>query len=202
MLPATGSSQAEQALANPPKLTPFGKQVDSLVSKSPTLSRDLDTLDKRRWLIKEGPAGKGTFADRSNKSVNIDSNELTQPERAVQALSHEIGYALYTPETDLTSKEAYLNSALSDEGAATLKNIEVQREILKNGGNDISIAGNSANKDSYNMIYDKMVSKSIGRKTAEEQIGRIFGKGEVTSTTGDSYEKYYGGWYDKTYPNK
>lgn len=33
-------------------------------------------------------------------------------------------------------------------------------------------------------------------------FGRIFGKGEKTSTTNQLYEDYYGGWYDKNYPTK
>jgi type VI secretion system secreted protein VgrG len=41
---------------------------------------------------------------------------------------------------------------------------------------------------------------AIKESEARTQIGRIFGKGEQTSTTGQYYEDYYGGWYDKNYP--
>jgi type VI secretion system secreted protein VgrG len=47
---------------------------------------------------------------------------------------------------------------LADEGAATLNNIKVQREIKnsdgKNGGEDIGIAGNSANAPKYEKAYE------------------------------------------------
>ena len=76
----------------------------------------------------------------------------------------------------------------------------MQREILANKGGDIGIAGNPANQSQYNRIYDSLERGAIKESEARTQIGRIFGKGEQTSTTGQYYEDYYGGWYDKNYP--
>jgi len=131
----------------------------------------------------------------------VDSNDLKNPEGFTQALSHEVGHALYTPDYDFSSRDSFLNSTLSDEGAATLKNIKVRREVIENGGSDISIAGNSTNQPAYNTAYD-IYLKDGDAKKARETIGKVYGKGERTSTDQKSYEDYYGGWYDKRYSAK
>ncbi|HDR2621990.1 TPA: type VI secretion system tip protein VgrG [Enterobacter chuandaensis] len=197
--PADTPQAATPSTSNVPS-SGYGKYVDSLVDKSPTMKNDIATLKKRGWTFEEGEAGKGTFANRQTRVITVDKNELGNPEEVVQSLSHESGHALYEPNIDVSSREAYLNSTLSDEGAATLNNIRVQREIIANKGGDIGIAGNPANQPQYNRIYDSLERGTIKVSEARTQIGRIFGKGEQTSTTGQYYEDYYGGWYDKNYP--
>ncbi|WP_368743222.1 type VI secretion system Vgr family protein [Enterobacter asburiae] len=197
--PAEASKTATPPASNAPS-SGYGKDVDSLVDKSPTMKNDIATLKKRGWTFEEGEAGKGTFANRQKRVITVDKNELGNPNAVVQSLSHESGHALYEPNIDFSSRDAYLNSTLSDEGAATLNNIRVQREIIANKGGDIGIAGNTANQTQYNSIYDSLERGAIKESEARTQIGRIFGKGEQTSTTGQYYEDYYGGWYDKNYP--
>ncbi|HBL4907175.1 type VI secretion system Vgr family protein [Enterobacter hormaechei] len=197
--PAETSKNATPQASNVPS-SGYGKDVDSLVDKSPTMKNDIATLKKRGWTFEEGEAGKGTFANRQKRVITVDKNELGNPNAVVQSLSHESGHALYEPNIDFSSRDAYLNSTLSDEGAATLNNIRVQREIIANKGGDIGIAGNPANQTQYNRIYDSFERGAIKESEARTQIGRIFGKGEQTSTTGQYYEDYYGGWYDKNYP--
>ncbi|MCK6952872.1 type VI secretion system Vgr family protein [Enterobacter bugandensis] len=197
--PAETSKNATPPASNVPS-SGYGKDVDSLVDKSPTMKNDIATLKKRGWTFEEGEAGKGTFANRQKRVITVDRNELGNPNAVVQSLSHESGHALYEPNIDFSSRDAYLNSTLSDEGAATLNNIRVQREIIANKGGDIGIAGNPANQTQYNRIYDSLERGAIKESEARTQIGRIFGKGEQTSTTGQYYEDYYGGWYDKNYP--
>ncbi|WP_221925276.1 type VI secretion system Vgr family protein [Enterobacter hormaechei] len=197
--PADTPQAATPSTSNVPS-SGYGKDVDSLVDKSPTMKNDIATLKKRGWTFEEGEAGKGTFANRQTRVITVDKNELGNPEEVVKSLSHESGHALYEPNIDVSSREAYLNSTLSDEGAATLNNIRVQREIIANKGGDIGIAGNPANQPQYNRIYDSLERGAIKESEARTQIGRIFGKGEQTSTTGQYYEDYYGGWYDKNYP--
>ncbi|MDY0421704.1 type VI secretion system Vgr family protein [Enterobacter rongchengensis] len=197
--PAEASKNATPPASNAPS-SGYGKDVDSLVDKSPTMKNDIATLKKRGWTFEEGEVGKGTFANRQKRVITVDKNELGNPNAVVQSLSHESGHALYEPNIDFSSRDAYLNSTLSDEGAATLNNIRVQREIIANKGGDIGIAGNPANQTQYNRIYDSLERGAIKESEARTQIGRIFGKGEQTSTTGQYYEDYYGGWYDKNYP--
>lgn len=94
----------------------------------------------------------------------------------------------------------FVQGTLADEGAATLNNIKVQREIIGAGGADIGISGNSANHAAYNKAYDEFL-KSGDSKTAHNTIGSLFGQGEKTSTTKQSHEDYYGSWYEKNYGN-
>lgn len=194
----TGAASNTQA----PSFSGFGADVDNMVEKSPTMKQDIKMLKKRGWVFKEGAAGKGTFADRQSRIITVDKRNMSDAAKVVQSLSHESGHALYKPDINVTTRETYLNSALSDEGAATLNNIRVQREIIANQGGDIGIAGNSANQKGYNGIYDSLSKGDISESEARMQIGRIFGKGEKTSTTNQLYEDYYGGWYDKNYPTK
>jgi len=146
---------------------------------------------------KKGATGGGTTADRFNKVITIDINNMHSPEKILVSLAHETGHALYKRPVDTSSRDAFINSMLRDEGAATLKNIVVQREIIANGGPDIGGAGSSKNIAAYNQIYDQWNTKEIAMKEAEEAIGRVYGKGEKTSNTHEPYEDYYGGWYDR-----
>ncbi|WP_200286896.1 type VI secretion system Vgr family protein [Pantoea ananatis] len=204
---ASAPADASNNVANPTRVqtssfSGYGKDVDNLVEKSPTMKQDITTLKKRGWVFKEGEAGKGTSADRQGRIITVDKSQMNNAAKVVQSLSHESGHALYKPNIDLSSKNSYLNSTLSDEGAATLNNIRVQREIIANQGGDIGIAGNAANQKDYNSIFDSLQKGDITESDARMKIGRIFGKGEQTSTTKEFYEDYYGGWYDKNYPSK
>ncbi|WP_341645979.1 DUF4150 domain-containing protein [Thauera sp. SDU_THAU2] len=184
-----------------PVSTGLGESVDDLVGKSPTLEADIEKLKESGWKIEYGPPGEGSYADPANPSgpqIILDGNLKGDPEQAVQVLSHEVGHATYTYAPDFSSKAAYVNGALADEGAATMKNIQVQREILANGGPDIGIAGTPANHAGYNAAYDAYL-KTGDASAARQSIGNIFGSGEQTSTTGQTYSDYYGSWYDKTY---
>jgi hypothetical protein len=181
--------------------TGLGADVDSLAAMSPSLQQDLETLQKDGWKIEYGPAGGGSYADRDSvpPRIVIDSNVTGNPTAAVQTLAHEVGHATYGVKPDLSSKAAYVNGALADEGAATLNNIAVQREISANGGPDIGIAGNPANHAAYNQAYDGYLADGDAPK-ARAAIGAQFGSGETTSTTGQTYSDYYGGWYDTNHP--
>lgn len=47
-----------------------------------------------------------------------------------------------------------------------------------------------------------MKKGDITDSEAKTKIGRIFGIGEKTSNIGQCCEGYYGGWYEKNYPEK
>ena len=185
----------------PPVKTGLGGDVDQLAAKSPSLQNDMKALQDDGWKIAYGDAGKGSYADRIAKTITIDGSEKGNAASVVQTLAHEVGHATYDYKPDLSSKLAYVNGCLADEGAATLNNIKVQREILAASGPNIGIAGNPANQVAYNAAFDQFV-KDGNAPSARQVIGAIFGSGEVTSTTGQPYADYYGSWYDKTYPPK
>lgn len=179
----------------------LGQTVDSLVAMSPTLSSNLTTLEARGWTVDYGMAGQGSYADRGTKTITLDSNLKGNAAQATQVLAHEVGHAMHPYTMDTSSRLAYLNGALDDEGAATLKNIQVQREIIQAGGPDIGIAGNPANHAIYEQAYTQYL-KDGNTQAALRKIGSQFGTGEFTSTTGQNYADYYGGWYDKHYGGK
>jgi type VI secretion system secreted protein VgrG len=181
--------------------TGLGADVDALAAKSPSLQKDLAQLQKDGWKIEYGPPGGGSTANRGTKTILIDGNEKGNPTAVTQSLAHEVGHATYPYKPDVSSKDAYVKGALADEGAATLNNIKVQREILANGGPDIGIAGNPANQAGYNAAYDQYLKDGDAKK-ARDAMGATFGTGEITSNTHQPYADYYGDWYDKTYGGK
>ncbi|TRW16740.1 hypothetical protein [Glacieibacterium frigidum] len=176
----------------------LGADTLALASKSPSLMADMKKLEADGWKVEFGKAGGGTFADKSTKTITIDRNDKGDAKELVLSLSHEVGHARYNGKVDTSSKAAFLRSTLADEGAATLSNIRAQREILRNGGEDIGIAGNPANEKAYNAAFDQFRKDGNAAK-ARDAIGTIYGNGEFTSTTGQSYNDYYGSFYDKYY---
>ncbi len=186
--------------SSPVVVTGLGDDIDRLVAKSPSLQKDLQRLKDEGWHIHYGAVGRGSTANRDKAIITIDGAEKGDPAGVIQSLAHEIGHAInpYTP--DHSSKTAYVDGALADEGAATMNNIKVQREILSSGGPDIGIAGNGANHAAYNAAYDQFL-KNGDAVTARKAIGAKFGSAEVTSNTGQPYADYYGGWYDSAFPS-
>lgn len=176
--------------------TGLGQSVDELVAKSPTLTKNLDELRAAGYQIRFGTPGGGSSI--RGKIITLDPNLKQNPKALVQTLAHEVGHAKHPKAIDTRSRQEFLNSMLDDEGAATLMNIQVQREIKANGGPDIGIAGNTGNHAKYNAIYDTY-QRTGDRAKAIRDIGQVFGQGEKTSTTGQAYEQYYGGWYDQHY---
>lgn len=200
----SGDAQAVPGPTNPSSSMlngKLGQSVDALVAMSPTLNNNLKNLQSQGWTVDYGLAGQGSYADRRTKTITLDSQLKTDPNQATQVLAHEVGHALHPYQVNTSSRQAYLNSALDDEGAATLKNIQVQREIIAAGGPDIGIAGNPKNHASYIQAYNQYL-KDGNAEVAIRKIGSQFGNGEFTSTTGQNYADYYGGWYDKHHGGK
>ncbi|WP_310589928.1 PAAR domain-containing protein [Fibrella aestuarina] len=180
-------------------ITGLGVDFDAFAALSPTLQDQIRTLQSQGWTFQYGTPGGGSFADRSTQTITVDPNERGNPTALGQTVSHETGHALYPYRADVSSRNAYVRGALADEGAATLNNIRIQREIVANGGADIGIAGNPANQQAYNNAYNQY-ERDGNEARARDTIGGIFGRGERTSTTNQPYEDYYGGWYDQNYP--
>jgi len=192
---AAGAAPAPPAAGTPVTVDP------ALLKQSPTLAGQLDALKKDGWNVQYGAAGGGSFCDKVGKTITIDANQAGNPAMLAQTVSHEAGHALYKGAIDTASKAKYVSSQLADEGAATLNNIKVQREIIANGGPNIGIAGNSANHAAYNAAFDAFAKDGDAAK-ARDAIGAIFGNGERTSNTGQTYTDYYGAGYDTLFPPK
>ncbi|MFV0384603.1 hypothetical protein [Paracoccus sp. (in: a-proteobacteria)] len=170
----------------------FGPEVAELAGKSPTLREDLVTLEQEGWTVHEGDPGGGSYADRTNRDIVIDPDRSATD--IVRSIAHEAGHAKDNTPADMSSREAYVDSALTGEGRATINNIRVQREIIETGGPDIGISG--ANGETYSKIYDQAVASGDFEQGAYE-IGQVFKNGEHTSTNGQSYGDYYGSFYDR-----
>lgn len=195
--PETPDTPAPGSTSNPFEKE-LGQDLNELIGKSPTLSKDLETLSKEKWIIKFGETGGGSSANRDKKLITLDPTLKGDKKNLVKVLSHEVGHARHPFEPDYSSKATYLNDALDDEGAAVMKNITVQREILKSSKIDIGIAGQPVNTPIYERAYDQSL-KDGDYKSAIRKIGDTFRKGEYTSTTKETYEDMHGKWYDNQY---
>jgi len=150
-------------------------RAKALVAKSPSLQADLRTLDEGGWSVRYGEPGHGSFASRERKLITLDGNFQVQHTAFVQALSHEVGHAVYPYERDVSSKAASAN-----------------------GGWDIGVAGN--NHAAYNAAYDAFL-RTGDAAACRQAIGAVVGN-EIASTTGQTYSQYYGGWYDEAFPSR
>ena len=179
--------------------------VLALVSNSPTLVNKVDGLLKDGWKIENGAAGGGSFCDKTEKKIVIDSNDNGDKLGLTQTLAHEAGHAAYTADPyvapDGLTKEEYVqantNSQLKDEGEATLTNAEVREEILDNTTEDIGIAGTQTSD--YEKISEEYTDGKMDRDTARQQIADAFADGEKTSTTNETYRDYYSKTYEDFY---
>jgi type VI secretion system secreted protein VgrG len=185
--------------------TGMGDDVDALVKKSLTLTKNIKDLLAKGWKIRYGDAGGGTYCDRDKKEIVIDSNDKGNAKAVTQSLAHESGHAEYTPDPmvpqDGLTKEqwaaANANRNLKDEGEATMTNAQVEQEIYDNGGPDIGIAG--AQSDKYQDIYKKYQDPA-DRDKARQEIGDLFADGEHPSTdTSKTYRDYYTDPYRKAW---
>ena len=201
----SGSGATTPATAPPKVKTGLGDGVDAGVARSPTLTAKIEQMQKDGWTIEYGAAGKGSYANKAEKRVVIDETWKGKDPIALQILAHEAGHATYVadPYVDHTglSRQEYVDRNvlrdLKDEGEATLTNIQVRDEMVKNGGFDVGVNG-SGSAD-----YVKIAAKypdAKDRDLAREEIGRRFATGEIPSTDPNSnYGKYYAKTYEEHY---
>lgn len=196
-----GGDAASTLTGQPTVATGLGADVDALVNLSPTLAKQVEQLQKDGWSIQYGPAGGGSYANRREKRIVIDSNERGNAALVSQTIAHEAGHAMYTLPAEVPMEgrsrqeyvEANVQRHLRDEAEATMNNMKVRDEILLGGGPDIGVAG--ANAKQYEQTWQDYRSGAIDRNTARERIANAFGD-ERTSTTGEDYRTYYGKPYE------
>lgn len=191
-------SPADEAAPPATPTTGLGKDVDALVAKSPTLTDKLTRLQKDGWTILTASSG-GSYANRTKKTIVVDTTANATAERQVKTLAHEAGHADYKPDPQVRyragmSEDEYASGnaqvSLKDEGEATLTNIQVRNEIKKAGGPDIGLSGKASNHAAYEAAYET-VAKGGDRDAARNAIGNVFADGEKTSNTGETYRVYY-----------
>lgn len=207
--PSAATKKCDASTADPPTVTGLGSSVDALTAQSPTLKSNIDTLQKGGWTIRYGDAGKGSYCDKNQKIIVIDSQLQNDSSSVTQVLSHESGHALYTADPYVSptgrTKDEYVslntNRELKDEGEATLVNSKVRQEILKNSGTDIGISGTQI------ASYEKAIAKytsDVDRDKARQEIADIFADNEQPSGTpsGTTYRSHYSKHYSDFWDNE
>lgn len=189
---ASGSSDKKTAADR--MLGKFDSKVQNLAEKSPTLLKQLEQLEKDGWTFKEGPAGKGSYADRTKKTIVVEKGRSA--EDALGTIAHESGHALYGKPpyhapTKTMTRDQYIrlnvDEAMKDEGSAQFNRGQVRAEIMGAKGGDIGLGGTQ----DYKGVYQQYQNNKITRDAAINDMAKLMGN-ERTSTTNESYRTYYG----------
>ncbi|MFS1539062.1 MAG: hypothetical protein ACL7BU_10695 [Candidatus Phlomobacter fragariae] len=139
----------EKIKYTPGEIIRFSERTQAIITSSPTLSRALE-IDG--WKLVVAQRGQGTVIDLRRKTVFISNRVLNHLHLTIQALSHEIEHIFYTEKSNIKSKSNFVSYFLASEGAATIKNIEVQLEIINHMAADIVIMVNPRNIKCYNSL--------------------------------------------------
>jgi type VI secretion system secreted protein VgrG len=198
---------AQQVVEKTNKLaeTPLEKKVPGInaaLAKSDALKTNIVKLQAAKWKIKLNAPGKGSFCDKVNKTIAIDPSDPLAD--TLGGLAHESGHALYTPPPKPTVKNEasgldYVRKATEvdflDEGEAQMVACRSTAE-LKTAGEASKVPADSSG--AFMAIYEKFVKGDLSEDEARKEMAKKFG-GLITSTTKESYIKYYGGFHLKTW---
>ena len=125
----SSSNDTEIEVSEPIVTTGLGRDIDQLISKSPSTIKNLDEIRSNGWKIIYGKGGKGTYADR-NSIIYVDPNNKSNINYMVKVIAHESAHANYDFKPDYTTKESYMSSAFKDEGHAVFAYIKARNENL------------------------------------------------------------------------
>jgi len=142
--------------------------------------------------------GNQIYRDRyaDTPHIVIDHRYQDNSTQVTQILAHEVGHATYNYEPDYRTLENFILGTYGDEGMAVMNEMRVRQEILAASGTDIGISGGGSEKyEFYTDRLDDLNSGRIDLEAARNAIGAVYVQGGVTSTTGESYEELFGGWY-------
>jgi hypothetical protein len=199
-----------EALVGRGRLVPeLGEEVSELVKLSPTFTARLAEARRDGWTIGYGPAGEGSYADRENRQIVVDSEARNQPRKEISILAEEIGHATNpNPPRELPyhgddpDDWAARNTDewLKDEGEAKLFGVQVFLEIERNGGPYIRVGGRHFSE--YERIYEEVVDGVMSREQGRELIGRMHDMDEFGSGTNRSYGDHWRAHFIGVYLNK
>jgi hypothetical protein len=155
----------------------LGPEVDRLIARSPTLSKDLRALQAAGWTIGYGSSDFHGITSRGEKKILIDPDATNDPVMITAVLAHETGHATAGPEYIFSTTaprpgenywqwyEKNLYKAYQDESNARLTTAQVRREILDNDGPDI---GNI--DDVIEGAYDRYAADDLTRPAAVDLL--------------------------------
>lgn len=178
---------ARRALAPPLRRQNPLADTRVYLEQSPTLAKGLDVLLRQGWTIRYGAPSRGTFANRSERVIQIARDHATA-EDVAQAIAHEVGHALdRRPQPFLGAPSDHGRWNLESEGKAVLFNAQVRNEIFKNTGIDIGVNGDSVGPVS------QIANSTLSDAEKIRRIGEIFAKAHPSGTgPHETYEYYYG----------
>ncbi|MFE3543421.1 WXG100 family type VII secretion target [Nocardia sp. NPDC059177] len=196
VLPEDDSTEITQAGPFSELPQKFGESTWQLINRSNTLTAQLAQLTGDGWSIEYGKEGEGSYTVGRDKKIVLDGSLRNNPEATTQVLAHEAGHASYKGGSGGSTQQDCVNALLTNEGAATLNNISVQREILANGGSDIGVAGQNPDvAAAWTASYDKYRaagSSPEAYQTAIYDIGQYYGDNLHPSTAPNlTYRQYY-----------
>lgn len=189
--------------------TNLSKEIDAIISKSPTLKEGVTKLNAEGWSIRftGDKDGTGCYCDRTKSAIVVDINEKDDIIECVVTMAHEVGHALYTPDAKPKmddpgmTKEKFVEAGLKrdfrDEGAAVLHNCKVREELAglgKSKREHIHVAGETG--DNFTKIYQNVKKGKITEDEGRNQIASAFGT-LIPSGETVTYKEYYGSAYEK-----
>lgn len=182
-------------------LAGFDQNVVDNVSRSPTMMNQMQQLEQNGWTVIQGPAGGGSYADRTTNTLVIERGQSLP--NTLNTIAHEGGHAFGNPppfhppvagQTRQQFIDGNVQENLRDEGFAQFTAAQARAEIQANGGPDIGIPGTQT--AAYQAVYDQYRAGTLTQPQAIEQMANLMGN-ESTSTTGQNYRQYYGRSYEQ-----
>ena len=198
---ASASSAATQARnkAVDRVLSKVDPKVRELVKKSPTLARQIQSLEGK-VPFEMGPKGSND-AYYNGKKIVLDPDESINDQ--VSTIAHEVGHAKYgkipyhKPTTGMTKTEYIrknVQEQMRDEGSAQLNAAIVRDEVKKAGGPTLGMPGSQEAK--YLKVYNDYKQGTITRQQAIDKNAKLMGN-ETTGEKSTPYKDYYGSTYEK-----
>ncbi|PPV11077.1 hypothetical protein [Xanthomonas axonopodis] len=170
--------------------TGLGTCVDFIASGSTTLTGQIN--NNTVYAITYGTA---SYTDTLGKVIYIRnyscySQDLPGLYFTVSALAHEFGHVNFNYSFPKTTRQAYIDEACKMEGLAVINNITARNEIWDFSQNSADIRLAASNPDQLFAVYN------AGGSNVASNVGKAFCDNNITSTTGQNYNDYYGEQYD------
>lgn len=171
--------------------TGLGTCIDFTTSQSTTLTGQINSNTNFKIAY-----GSASYTDMPNKIVYIRNYSCASQDMpgmyfTVSVLAHEFGHVKFNYSFAKTTRQAYIDEACKMEGLAVTNNIVARNEISISTQNSIDIKLAASNPDQLFGIY------SAGGPNVASNVGKSFCANNITSTTGQNYNVYYGEQYDK-----
>lgn len=179
----------------PAGLDPDGETVQALLQTA----RGREAL---QWLADNGieirSSGQGSYWDGSNVYLASDATPLHLVRTIVHELNHaQASFGGTTPDVFTASRDDYVNGMLDEETRGVVAEILAARELAEKGVTLPLYTTDQAYWDAYDAAVAAGRSEEQARDAAFAAVREMFVDGSVvTSTTGETYEEYYGSAWD------